>query len=54
VLDGGHLLLFAVEAVRRKPLSTKTRERIQFGGLAFVGIITILALRNDVMRFIIR
>jgi regulator of sigma E protease len=54
VLDGGHLLLFAVEAVRRKPLSLEARERIQLAGLAVVGIITILALRNDVMRYVLR
>lgn len=53
VLDGGHLLLFAVEAVTRQPLSFRTRERIQYAGLALVGVITILALRNDVMRYII-
>jgi regulator of sigma E protease len=54
VLDGGHLLVFAVEAVRRRPLSLKTRERIQLVGLAVVAIITVLALRNDVMRYVIR
>ena len=54
VLDGGHLLLFGIEAVRRRPLSARTRERVQFAGLAFVAIITVLALRNDVMRFVIR
>jgi regulator of sigma E protease len=51
MLDGGHLLVFAVEGTRRKPISAKTRERIQFVGLAIVTLITILALRNDVIRF---
>jgi len=54
VLDGGHLLLFAVEAVRRRPLSLRARERIQLVGLAVVGLITVLALRNDVVRFVLR
>ncbi len=54
VLDGGHLLVFGVEAVRRKPLSLRAREIIQIVGLALVGIITILALRNDVQRYLIR
>ena len=53
VLDGGHLLMFAVEAVSRRPLSQKVRERIHYAGLAVVGLITILALRNDVVRYII-
>ncbi|MDQ3340537.1 MAG: site-2 protease family protein [Myxococcota bacterium] len=51
MLDGGHLLVFAVEGARRKPLTSKMRERIQLVGLIIVGLITILALRNDVMRF---
>jgi regulator of sigma E protease len=52
VLDGGHVLVFAIEAVRRKPLSAQARERVQLGGLVFIGIITILALRNDFARYV--
>lgn len=51
MLDGGHLLVFAVEGARRKPISAKMRERVQLVGLIIVGLITILALRNDVIRF---
>ena len=51
MLDGGHLLVFAIEGARRRPLSAKARERIQLAGLIVIGLITILALRNDVMRF---
>jgi regulator of sigma E protease len=51
MLDGGHLLLFAIEGARRRPLSTAMRERIQLAGIILIGLITILALRNDVMRF---
>jgi regulator of sigma E protease len=51
MLDGGHLLVFVVEGVRRKPISAKTRERVQLVGLIIIGIITVLALRNDVIRF---
>ncbi len=51
MLDGGHLLVFAIEGARRRPISAKTRERVQLAGLIVVGLITILALRNDVMRF---
>ncbi len=54
MLDGGHLLVFAIEGVRRKPLSTKTRERVQLVGLVVVGLITILAVRNDVIRYFFR
>jgi regulator of sigma E protease len=51
MLDGGHLLVFAIEGARRRPLSALARERIQIAGLVVVGLITILALRNDVTRF---
>jgi regulator of sigma E protease len=51
MLDGGHLLVFAVEGIRRKPISAKMRERVQMVGLVVVGLITVLALRNDVIRF---
>ena len=54
MLDGGHLLVFALEATRRRPLSTRMRERVQLGGLIVVGLITVLALRNDVMRYLLR
>ncbi len=52
VLDGGHVLVFAIEAVRRKPLSAQTRERVQLAGLVFIGLITIMALRNDLSRYV--
>lgn len=54
MLDGGHLLVFAVEAARRRPLSTRARERVQLAGLIFVGLITVLALRNDITRYLLR
>jgi len=51
VLDGGHVLVFAIEGVRRRPLTAREREKVQLIGLIFVGAITVLALRNDVMRY---
>lgn len=52
VLDGGHLLFYAIEAVRGSPLS----ERIQnFGtqiGLGLVMMMMILALYNDFSRLL--
>jgi regulator of sigma E protease len=51
MLDGGHLLVFAIEGARRKPLSQKARERIQLVGLVLIGLITLLAAGNDIVRF---
>ncbi|GAB4569634.1 MAG: hypothetical protein Tsb0020_23950 [Haliangiales bacterium] len=53
VLDGGHLVVFAAEGVRRRPLSPRTRARIQYVGLALVGVIMVLAVRNDVIRYLL-
>ena len=52
MLDGGHVLVFAIEGVMRKPLSQRARDRVQLVGLVVVGLITILALRNDIVRFL--
>ena len=53
MLDGGHLLVFAIEGARRRKLSQRTRERIQLAGLIVIALITILALRNDVIRYLL-
>jgi regulator of sigma E protease len=50
MVDGGHLLVFAIEGASRRPLSTRTRERVQNIGLVVVLLITALALRNDIFR----
>jgi regulator of sigma E protease len=54
MLDGGHLLVFALDAAGRRPLSMRARERVQLAGLIVLGLITVLALRNDVMRYLLR
>ncbi|MBI5489023.1 MAG: RIP metalloprotease RseP [Deltaproteobacteria bacterium] len=50
VLDGGQLLFFAIEAVRRKPLSRRTREIAQTIGLILILALIALALKNDIAR----
>jgi regulator of sigma E protease len=52
MLDGGLLLVFAIEGVRRRPLSGRARERIQLVGLVIIGLIMVLAVYNDVMRYL--
>jgi regulator of sigma E protease len=53
MVDGGHLLVFAIEGARRRPLSPKAKERIQHVGLAVILLVLVLASRNDVMRFLV-
>ncbi len=52
MLDGGHLLVFAIEGARRRPLSQVARERVQLLGLVVVVLITVLAVRNDVLHLL--
>ncbi len=53
-LDGGHLLVFTVEGLLRRPLSQRARDRVQLGGMVIVAIIAVLALRNDVVQYFLR
>lgn len=52
ILDGGHLLFFAIEGIRGKPVSTRTREMAQQVGLAIIIAIMALAFYNDISRII--
>jgi regulator of sigma E protease len=51
ILDGGHVVLFAIEGARRRRLSPRAREAVVLAGLALLVGITILALRNDIARY---
>jgi regulator of sigma E protease len=50
LLDGGQASLVLIEAVRRRPVSHRARERATFIGLALLGALMLLALRNDLAR----
>lgn len=52
VLDGGHILFFLIEAVRRKPLSEKFIAASQKIGIAFLVALMILAFYNDILRLL--
>lgn len=47
LLDGGHLLFYAIEAVRRRPLSERTQEIGFRIGLAIVLMLMVFATLND-------
>ena len=53
VLDGGHLLMFGIEAVRRKPPSIRVREIANLVGMVFLLFLMVIVFSNDIMRFII-
>lgn len=48
VLDGGHLAMYAAEAVRRKPLDARSQEWAFRAGLAFVLALVVFVTFNDI------
>lgn len=50
MLDGGHLLYYIVEIIRRKPLSEEVKSVGLYIGLAFVMVLMFIALTNDISR----
>jgi regulator of sigma E protease len=51
VLDGGHLVLTTLEAVRRKPVGKRAMEWAFRGGLAFLLLLMLVATFNDLGAF---
>ncbi len=52
VLDGGHLLLFGIEGIRRKPLSPAKLQIAMKIGLFLVGMLVIAVFYNDISRYV--
>jgi regulator of sigma E protease len=50
VLDGGHLLFFTIEAIRRRPLGQRGREIAVWVGLVTILLLLLIAMRNDIVR----
>lgn len=50
MLDGGHLLFYAVEFIKRKPLSEKAKSISIYLGLLFIFALMCIALSNDISR----
>lgn len=50
VLDGGHLLFFAIEALRGRPVSIRVREIAQQAGMFLLMLLMILVFYNDILR----
>ena len=51
VLDGGHLFFYAIEAVRRRPLSDVAQDRAFRGGLALLLALLLFTTFNDLGSF---
>ncbi len=51
-LDGGHLFFFLIEAVRRKPVAIKWREKAQQMGMALLLLLMVFVFYNDISRLV--
>ena len=51
-LDGGQILVFTLEVVRRKPLDPKVISRIQMIGFSFIVLLAVVVTFNDIFLFI--
>ena len=54
VLDGGQILFFLIEALRRRSLSLRFREAAQWVGVVCLGLLMILVFYNDIDRLVTR
>jgi regulator of sigma E protease len=49
-LDGGHITIVVLEEIRRKPLSTRTKIKIQQVGMAILLVLIVFVMYNDILR----
>jgi len=52
ILDGGHLLFLALEAIFRKPISMRKMEIAQQVGLMLIVLLMVFAFYNDILRLV--
>ncbi len=50
VLDGGYIMFFAIEGIRKRPLSQRCQERFQKAGLSFLVALMVFLFVNDTLR----
>jgi len=51
ILDGGHLMFFSIEAVLRKPVNRKLKERATMAGFFLIMLLMVLVIKNDIERY---
>ena len=51
-LDGGKLLMYIIEAIKRKPLKEETSLRIQMLGFMFIIGLSVFVMWNDITKII--
>ncbi len=51
ILDGGHIMFFTIEAIKRRRVSLRIREVATYVGLVLLISLMILAFKNDIVRY---
>ncbi len=51
-LDGGHLIILAIESLKRSPLSQRTYQIVGIAGISFFIILTLFVTYKDILRLI--
>lgn len=52
ILDGGHLMMYIIEAVKGKALSDEVQARMQHIGIVILALLMVLAFYNDIRRLL--
>lgn len=52
-LDGGHIFILLIEAIIRRPISDKAKERAQYVGMGLILALMIYVNANDIWMFVI-
>jgi regulator of sigma E protease len=50
VLDGGHIMILAIEGLSRRDFSTKVKEKILGAGFVLLLLLTVTVIYNDLTR----
>lgn len=53
-LDGGHIFILIIEAIIRRPISDKSKERAQYIGFGLILALMIYVNANDIWKFLIK
>jgi regulator of sigma E protease len=51
ILDGGHLIIFLVEKIRKKQISERAEDILTRIGFAIIGLLIVFIFYNDIVRF---
>ena len=54
VLDGGHILFLGIEKIRKRPISVKVQEILQYGAIFLIMLLFVVVTWNDIMMWVIK